>query len=221
MNAQMERLYLAAKDLRGADKPAPVAVLLNESPQTLTNWEKRGISKRGILDAARIIGCSALWLETGRGEMKNSSRKAIDLDDHPEYIPVRRVKFKLSAGISGFEVEYLNGSGAPIFFRRSWMDEHGYRPDALFAVAISGASMEPSLFDSDIAVVNTADQMPIDGLVFAVNYEGELVVKRMLRDGGQWFLSSDNEDKRRYPDKRCDERTSIVGRIVQKQSERI
>jgi phage repressor protein C with HTH and peptisase S24 domain len=61
----------------------------------------------------------------------------------------------------------------------------------------------------------------MDGEVFAANYDGELVVKRLVRDAGEWWLSSDNRDERRYPRKRCDEHTFILGRIVHKQSERI
>jgi phage repressor protein C with HTH and peptisase S24 domain len=71
-------------------------------------------------------------------------------------------------------------------------------------------------------VINTADITPADGEVFAVNYEGEAVVKRMVRDAGEWWLSSDNPDQRRYSRKLCaGDACIIIGRIVHKQSERI
>jgi phage repressor protein C with HTH and peptisase S24 domain len=160
-----------------------------------------------------------MWLSTGKGQRTSKIEKTIDVDS--DFVAIKRVNFKLSAGISGYEVEYLNGHRAPIFFRRDWLVTRHLNASSLFAVEVSGQSMEPSLFEGDLAVVNAEDTTPIDGEVFAANYEGELVIKRMLRNNGEWFLSSDNSDKRRYSDKRCDEQTSIIGRIIHKQSERI
>jgi phage repressor protein C with HTH and peptisase S24 domain len=82
--------------------------------------------------------------------------------------------------------------------------------------------MEPSLHEGDTVVINTADTTPKDGEVFALNYEGESVIKRLVRDAGDWWLASDNADKRAYPNKRwVDGLSFIVGRVVHKQSERI
>ena len=82
--------------------------------------------------------------------------------------------------------------------------------------------MEPTLFDDDVVVVNTEDTEPKDGEVFAINYEGEPVIKRLVRDASTWWLSSDNPDQRRYPRKECmDPHCIIVGRVVHRQSERI
>ncbi len=82
--------------------------------------------------------------------------------------------------------------------------------------------MEPALYAGDVVVINTADREPKDGQVFAVNYEGEDVVKRMMRDTGEWWLHSDNADQRRYPRKMCrGNECLILGKIVYKQSENI
>lgn len=220
MHKQMERLYEAAKAIKGITGQSELARALNASPQTVKNWEARGVSKSGLLTAERTLGCSAVWVETGNGQML-TKKGVVEVDEHSDFKAIKRVKFKLSAGISGYEIEYLNGHRAPIFFRRDWLEARNLNADNLFAVEVSGASMETSLFEGDVVVVNTADTAPRDGHVFAANYEGELVVKRLIRNGGEWFLSSDNQDKRRYPDKLCDERTFLIGIVVHKQSERI
>lgn len=147
--------------------------------------------------------------------------KPISLDDHPDLHSVPHVRFKLSAGISGFAIEPENGNGKPIFFRKDWFQANGYRPEALFAVRVAGQSMEPSLWDGDLVVINTADTEPADGDVFAINYEGELVIKRMRRDAGQWFACSDNADQRRFAPKRCTEDVRVIGKAVYRQGERI
>jgi hypothetical protein len=65
----MTRLYEAAKALRGVEGPSNVARILNESPQMLNNWERRGMSAHGMLRAAAALGCSAEWLAGKPGEM--------------------------------------------------------------------------------------------------------------------------------------------------------
>lgn len=183
-------------------------------------------SKRSQFSAgiAKALGVTNEWLLTGDGEMLEESRKPpeeVDLENHPDLTPIQRVKFKLSAGVCGFAVEHEDGNGTPIFFRATWFKQHGYTPEKLFAVRVNGASMEPSLWDQDLVVVNTDDSTPVDGEVFAINYEGELVIKRMRRDSGEWFACSDNADNRRFAPKRCHEGVCLIGRVVYKQSERI
>lgn len=68
MHEQMKRLYKAAKELKGITGQSALARALNTSPQRIKNWESRGVSTRAMLDAERVIGCSAVWIETGKGE---------------------------------------------------------------------------------------------------------------------------------------------------------
>lgn len=147
----------------------------------------------------------------------------VDLDNSDEISRIRKVRLKLQAGVSGFAVEPDNeGDGPPIFFRNDWLRQRGYKPYHLIAIKVKGASMETNLYEGDMVVVNSADTEPKDGEVFAVNYEGEAVIKRMKRERGTWWLASDNQDKSRYPDKECVEGSCIiVGRVIHKQSERI
>lgn len=145
----------------------------------------------------------------------------VSLTEHPDLLEVPRVKFKLSAGVSGFAIDVEEGNGKPIFFRQDWFKFHGYRPDDLFAVRISGQSMEPRLWEGDLVVINTASANPVDGEPFALNYEGELVIKRLRRDAGEWWACSDNPDQQRYAPKRCTEDVKIIGMVVYRQGERI
>jgi phage repressor protein C with HTH and peptisase S24 domain len=161
------------------------------------------------------------WLYTEQPSKPPTQHLVVPLLENNQYPAIRRVRFKLQAGASGFGVEYLNEDGAPMVFHQDWFKSRGYEPSKLFAVKVSGASMEPGLFDSDVVVVNTAQTQPKDGIVFAVNYEGEMVVKRMHRDSGNWWLKSDNPDKTRYADKLCHEGVRMIGEVVHKQSEHI
>ncbi|MBV5337560.1 MAG: S24 family peptidase [Deltaproteobacteria bacterium] len=75
--------------------------------------------------------------------------------------------------------------------------------------------------DGDLVIINTDNFKPKDGVAFAINYEGELVIKRMKRDAGQWFISSDNPDKVRYGDKLCADGCFVLGEVVYLQTETI
>lgn len=176
-----------------------------------------------VVVIAGILGTTPEYLQTGAGPMHPGKvAPLIDLENNPDYPAIRRVRFKLSAGLSGYGIDYdAEEDAAPIVFQRQWYERHGYRPERLLAVRVANGSMEPGLWHGDTVVVNLDATDPVDGSVFAVNYEGHLTIKRLVRDAGQWWLTSDNPDKTRYPRKVCDEHAFLLGRIVHKQSEKI
>jgi len=211
----MEQLAAAVAKQEGAAKPL--------SWQTIQQWENGTTApKRTRLKAVgEVLGLSMADLGLDAPE-ERPEPEPIDLDAHPDLVRVRKVQLRLRAGVSGFAVEADEGDGAPIFFRSEWLQLRGYKPYKLIAIKVKGSSMEPSLYPDDMVVVNTADTDPKDGKVFAVNYEGEPVIKRMVRDGGVWWLASDNPDQRRYPRKECTEGSCIIiGQVIHRQSEQI
>jgi phage repressor protein C with HTH and peptisase S24 domain len=146
--------------------------------------------------------------------------EAVDSDD-PRLTIIPKVRLRLTAGISGFEVEPEPYDGSTTTVPTDWLERRGYHRDNLIAIRVRGESMEPTFYEDDLVVINTADKQPMDGGVFAINYEGEPVVKRMSRDAGQWWLTSDNADQRKYHRKSCRGETCIIiGRVVRKETER-
>ncbi|MES2346281.1 MAG: helix-turn-helix transcriptional regulator [Pseudomonadota bacterium] len=223
----MKRLYEAAEALRGITGQSDVARAMNASPQTINNWEARGMSKAGMLNAQSAFGCSATWLETGEGAMalgQTSAMMPVRMAENndPDFVLIPMVKLRLQAGVTGFQTEPERRDGGTLGMRRSWIERTGLDPARLVAVQVRGASMEPALYESDIVVINTADQRLVDGEVYAFNYEGEAVVKRLSRDAGDWWLTSDNPDQRKYHRKICrGEACIVIGRVVRKESDRI
>ena len=57
-----KRLYSAAKEVRGVVGQSAVARLLNVAPQLMLNWERRGVSQEGALNAQMVLGCDANWI---------------------------------------------------------------------------------------------------------------------------------------------------------------
>jgi hypothetical protein len=79
MNEQMERLYEAAKKLTKTEGKSAVARLLNVSPQNIGVWEDRGVSFEGMVAAQELIGCDAVWIKNGSGNMMRGVPAVDDL----------------------------------------------------------------------------------------------------------------------------------------------
>jgi len=215
--------------------PADLARACGIKPASVSNWlsgETKSLKSSTAMRAAEFLKVNQLWLAEGRGPKRPLSAPALSMLPAPldgpgavapsaDFVPIRRVRLKVSAGVTGFAVDPLDGDGAPIFFRADWLAAKRWRADRLIALRVAGASMAPGLYDGDLVVINTDDTEPRDGEVFVINYEGEAVIKRLRRDGGLWWLASDNPDKRLYADKRCDEHALVLGRVIYKQSEHI
>lgn len=201
--------------------------------QILTGAKSATGTARGVGDTlARKLeaGCGK---ETGWMDRPHGDENAIDLvpgalrvhaagSDDPSLTQIMKVKLKVQAGITGFQVEPEHYDGETQAVPTKWILKEGLSRDALIAITVRGESMEPALYDGDVIVVNTTDKQLVSGSVYVVNYEGEAVVKRMQRDAGQWWLTSDNFDQRKYHRQLCKGAECIViGRVVRKESTHI
>jgi phage repressor protein C with HTH and peptisase S24 domain len=192
-----------------------------------------------VASLAAALGVSALWLETGKGQMGEGAGASAPLDsvldlipgakrvhasgpDDPTMTQIMKVRLKVQAGITGFQTEPEHYEGETQGVPTMWILREGLRKDALLSIIVRGDSMEPNLHEGDTIVVNTADKQLASGAVYVVNYEGEVVVKRLLRDAGQWWLTSDNLDQRKYHRQLCKGAECIViGKVIRKESTHI
>jgi hypothetical protein len=78
MHDSCARLYQAAKELTGTQGQSAVARLLGETPQTVKNWEKRGVSADGAIAAQKLMGCRASWIRDGEGLMTHQAPTLTD-----------------------------------------------------------------------------------------------------------------------------------------------
>jgi phage repressor protein C with HTH and peptisase S24 domain len=133
-------------------------------------------------------------------------------------IPVRRVALRLQAGFPGFETDRDFEDGGIVNLPRQWIEQHDLVPQCLLAIKVRGASMEPMLFEDDVVVINIADTKPTNNDLFAINFNGQAVVKQMIREGRDWWLHSFNRDPQ-YTKVACrDGECLIIGRVVHQSS---
>ena len=240
MHPTTKRLYTAAAELRGIEGQSAVAQAMNVSPQRLNNWEERGISKDGMILAEQTIGCSALWLKTGTGEMAGRSalnmvsevRASYNVSNvlarHPDdplgeddvLVPEYRVSFSAGPGCAP-EYEIVEES-EPAIYKISWFRKERINPRNAKRFKVRHDSMVPLLYPGDTILVNLAENSIadiIDGKVYAIRYGNELRVKKLqaLLDGSL-VLKSENpayHDEILTPEK-VEEHITIIGRVRDK-----
>lgn len=207
-------------------------------PPSVHGWlsgKSKFLRGENLLQAARALNVTQDWLATGAGPMHPSeappdplknlrpgSFMRVDVvePDDPKLTIIPKVRLRLTAGLSGFEVEPEPYDGSSTTVPTAWIERNGYNRDKLIAIRVRGESMEPTFYEGDLVVINTADTQPVAGAVYAVNYEGEPAIKRLARDAGRWWLVSDNSDQRRYYRQSFEGDTSkIIGRVVKRETE--
>jgi|GEM_PF-94234 phage repressor protein C with HTH and peptisase S24 domain len=137
---------------------------------------------------ARRFGRSVEWLE--RGE-ENSSLAASD-----DYVAIPRYEMRISAG-RGAVVEGAGEASELLMFRASWVRSLGLNPKLCHIITVEGQSMEPTLYEDDIILVNTAERRPTSNGIFAIAVDDRALVKRIqLRHDGSVILVGDNKHER-------------------------
>lgn len=143
----------------------------------------------------------------------NASRILVDAPS-VDSIPIRKVSLRLQAGFPGFETDREFEDGGIVNLPRKWIEENDLIPQCLLAIKVRGASMEPMLFEDDTVVINIADTKPTNNDLFAINFNGQAIVKQMVREGRDWWLHSFNRDPE-YVKVACREgECIIIGRVV-------
>lgn len=122
-----------------------------------------------------------------------------------------------SAG-NGHMNDHVEVNGG-LAFKRSWLQRKGLKPSNLHVIYVKGDSMEPTISDGDVVLIDKSQKEPHSNWVFVLRQDDELLIKRMIRSiTSKWIIRSDNENKIRYPDFEISpqdlETLSIVGRVV-------
>lgn len=107
-----------------------------------------------------------------------------------------------------------------LVFKRAWLSRMSLREHNLHVIYAQGQSMEPTIFDGDVVLLDHSQTEPKDGRIYVIRKPGgELIIKRLIQAiTGGWIIRSDNDDKRAFPDQPISttdiEHIQIVGRAV-------
>lgn len=226
MDVKTARLYEAAEKLKGVSGQSNLARLLNVSPQVVKNWETRGVSASGLVNAAKVIGVSVAWVETGEGEMaaiKQPESNALPLgkidewdNDTPlsddDYEAPLYKDIKLSAG-NGFADDIEDYNGYKLRFSRNTLRKHGINPADVVCVMADGDSMEPVFPSGATLGIDTGSKNIRDGQIYAINHGGLLRTKILHKlPDNKVRIRSYNQSE--YPDEEASlDDLSVIGRV--------
>ena len=194
------RLYRAAKEMRGIEGQSEIARLLDEFPQTVKNWESRGVSVGGALKAQSRIGCDANWLLNGTGAMKfyKATEMAVSEievpdDEHQHTVfPLLNIAGSMGPGEDQHdEVVVGRLTVAP-----GWIEKRlkpFTKKENLKFIHGFGDSMSPTFEDGSILLVDGGVRtVDIDG-IYVLEANQRVYIKRVRqRIDGAYEVSSDN-----------------------------
>lgn len=177
-----------------------------------------GLSKGRIsqlLDPSESFGersARAMATKLRLGERYFEEGFDTDLDASP-FIEVGRVDVRLAAG-AGQIADVYEEIGS-LSFRRDFLASCGVTPDNAAVVNVKGTSMEPTIANGSVLLINRKNAEPFSGKIFALAKVSEgLIVKRLIKTPSGWVARSDNPDGN--PDFPIDdgEPVTIIGRAV-------
>lgn len=196
-------------------------------------------SARKIVEIAAALEVDAVWLATGRGSVPDAvastQAPSVAADDDnpfledpspdvgmrvrvgvgPATIPIRAVKLRPQAGVNGYveepDMDIDHGSfEVPI----SVIEELRLNPADLMIMSVKGRSMEPMYFEDDKILVDKSKRKPVSNECFVVNWNGELIVKCLIKKSNGWALYSMNRDPQYHTIEVRAGECRIIGMVV-------
>jgi len=144
--------------------------------------------------------------------------RSFDLKDEPSYTGVMQLTARGSTG-SGDDNPHVEIRGV-MAFKSAWLRANNLNQRHLDVIYANGHSMEPTINDGDVLLIDESKVEPKDGQIFAMQSESKgTIVKRLVKsDFDGWIIRSDNPDKARYGDETLRDgeinEVRIIGRVV-------
>lgn len=178
-----------------------------------------------------VTGFDAEWLVTGKGSPKREKSDAnvvavaglrpVDIGTDENLTGIRKINLRAAAGLENYAYDQTAEEMETVYLDSNQLAKLGIDPRTLLALDVKGASMEPTFYEGDTLLINTADKRLQSGEVYVFNYNGQASVKRLVKKLNEWWLVSDNDDKNAFPDALCrNAQTIVIGKFVLKQTSR-
>ncbi len=199
--------------------------LTGESQSKIAALESgRNKKPTNTVQLAEILGVSAYWLETGKGEMHPSPAQNEIKDIHrpmlwssndplPEddytFAPYMKEQ-AFCGGPGAFEIPDYNGFRLP--FGRATLRRKSINPDNVFCCTLTGDSMEERIAEDAAIAVDAGEKTIRDGKIYAFRHGDLFRVKYLSRlPGGRVKIKSHNPA---YDDEEAGlEDIEVIGRV--------
>lgn len=212
----MERHERIAKAIRESGlKKQEVAKACGVANSAVTQWingESKSMKPENLFALAKLTGYSAKWLAIEEGPEVIEDESPLD---GYELVPQLTAKAEMGSGYVNDHVEVKGG----LAFKREWLSKLQAPIGCCSIIYAIGSSMEPTINDGEVVLINHDHQEPADGRIYVLRRpDGEVIIKRLVKQMTGWLIRSDNEDKRRYPDEPISpddlQYIEIIGRVI-------
>lgn len=223
MNKTLAERLKTIRELAGNDQKT-MAEQLNISFRSWQDYELgKSVPGGKVFEALVKLGFNANWLLTGDGEMRGGTSYAMpeilknadnvsDLGEGFVHVP----RYKVSASAGGGALIHSEQIVDHLAFRADWVKMAlGVPVSSLALINVTGDSMEPTLSNGDLILIDTTIGSVDDSGVYVLRFDGKLKVKRLHSKADSVDILSDNP---RYPTEtlRGDllQGLNVVGRVV-------
>lgn len=133
-----------------------------------------------------------------------------------EFIFVDKAEARPSAG--GGSLATSDSSAGRYAFRLDWVLHKTQDANSLRIMEVMGRSMESTLHNGDLCLVNQSDKDLVEDRVYVVRLDDEIYVKRFSRIPGKYLFRGDNRELA-YQDIEIDPRDEsrsweVIGRVI-------
>lgn len=187
INAQLLRKDLSAKE---------ASLLAVGNPYLISNM---GRDRYGFPSVEKLSQLAkVLDLEFYFGPKREADSELITTIGSEQFTPVKVYTAEASAGPGMLNPE--EDRIGTLAFKRAWLQQIGLNPKHASILRVKGDSMEPTVKDGSIVLVDEQKKRPVGNHIYAFIEEDELRIKRLdVIDGGKskvLTITSDNPD---YP----------------------
>ena len=170
-----------------------LAIALGKERSTVAHVEtnRAGLLAEGLVRAAQALHVSSDYL-LGLTDDPSPAADLYRSGEDPEYCALPWNEAFGSAG-PGVVVDSENEVRG-VVFRRDWLRRSGINPDMASVIEVVGESMEPTICDRALVLLDHQRTTRRANRVFAVRSEDGLQIKRIAKAGGGWLLVSDNPE---------------------------
>lgn len=179
-------------DALGLKTQSALADVLGVRRAAVSDAKRQGrIPSEWLLKLCRSHGLNPYWLETEAGakyiRQNNVRESGPEYGTSFEYVPM--VEARLAGG--GGSLETSNRVLGYYAFRKEWLTSKG-NIESMRLMRVTGESMEPTIEDDDVVMVDFSQSDIFAGKIYAVRIDDEIVVKRLEKKPGKLVLVSDN-----------------------------
>ncbi len=164
------------------------------SKSSLQAWEngEREPKLENLYELARIYGVHPWTLVSGEELAESDSPAPTEPanDEEYDYIPFYDIQASAGQGL------FTDGATAPtkhLAFRKRWVQAKGLQADKLIALLTKGDSMEPTIKNGAVIIIDTRQIQPTDGNLYVIRIDEELYIKRVQLIPQGIRLISDNK----------------------------